>query len=587
MIPENIKQLANKVRNEIYGRDVRESIAKSMEVSGETSNEANERSKDTDARQTDVENRFDDQIAGNTDIDEVIDARRPEGGEAYPTLRKRLDDEHEEVTAQLAHIAINVKKFGAKGDGVTDDTESIQNAIDHVLNNGGGTVFIPNGRYRIAGYIEYGSNMRLLGSGRATVIDGVGGTGEATIRPKKELRGSKEIYDGATDFSLENFAFDSSDLSRQGMYFDNCLNYKVENIWGLNTLVHYLDINNSKNGFFNNLYLHKNEESWGLLQIDSNGGENDGVYINGLIADSSGEQVDEVSMHTPLIHLHRTGGKNIYINNVKSEGVPMFIYKDTNYVVENLNVTNVELDDVYYPIYFYPSSITSKNVIFNNFNIKSEEVVSVFRMSSVEGWRFDNIDIDVATSKEDLIDNRSAHQTEIGRVFVSERYDKKNDDPLYFYKQTSNVKGTEVITPYSGTWKPEVFGNDTKEQSTTYFGRGGTYCIIGNTIHFQGLLGTRSLSSHKGQIRLSGLPKQIYSELGSVDIITNEPVATVSVQKGFNSKYSINMLGISATNQFRFIDVADTSRYRVISDLSDDDYILHISFNGSYRIRGL
>src|SRR5699024_960815 len=112
MIPESIKKLAQKVRTEIYGRDVRESIAKSMEVSGESSNEANERSKDTDARQTDLENRFDDQIAGNTDIDEVIDARRPEGGESYPTLRKRLDDEHKEVTTQLAQkVEKTVKVF--------------------------------------------------------------------------------------------------------------------------------------------------------------------------------------------------------------------------------------------------------------------------------------------------------------------------------------------------------------------------------------------------------------------------------------------------------------------------------------------
>src|SRR5699024_11379334 len=102
MIPESIKKLAQKVRTEIYGRDVRESIAQSMEVSGETSNEANERSKDTATRQTDVENRFDDQIAGNTDIDEVIDARRPEGGKSYPTVRKRVDDEHKKVTTQLA-----------------------------------------------------------------------------------------------------------------------------------------------------------------------------------------------------------------------------------------------------------------------------------------------------------------------------------------------------------------------------------------------------------------------------------------------------------------------------------------------------
>lgn len=34
-VPQNIQELANKVRNEIYGRDVRESIAKSMEATGE------------------------------------------------------------------------------------------------------------------------------------------------------------------------------------------------------------------------------------------------------------------------------------------------------------------------------------------------------------------------------------------------------------------------------------------------------------------------------------------------------------------------------------------------------------------------
>ena len=151
MIPESIKKLANKVRNEIYGRDVRESIAQSMEVSGETSNEANERSKDTAGRQTDVENRFDDQIAGNTDIDEVIDARRPEGGESYPTLRKRLDDEHKEVTAQLAQTNqlrnisyITPYDYGAVGDNVADDTEPLREALyDSHLK--GTILFFPSG----------------------------------------------------------------------------------------------------------------------------------------------------------------------------------------------------------------------------------------------------------------------------------------------------------------------------------------------------------------------------------------------------------------------------------------------------------
>nr|UVX67823.1 MAG: Pectate lyase superfamily protein [Bacteriophage sp.] len=43
----------------------------------------------------------------------------------------------------------NVKAYGAKGDGVADDTDAIQAAIDACCKAGGGTVFIPNGIYRL------------------------------------------------------------------------------------------------------------------------------------------------------------------------------------------------------------------------------------------------------------------------------------------------------------------------------------------------------------------------------------------------------------------------------------------------------
>lgn len=49
----------------------------------------------------------------------------------------------------LSGPVANVQGFGAKGDGVADDTHAIQAAIDHVASQGGGTVHIPAGTYRI------------------------------------------------------------------------------------------------------------------------------------------------------------------------------------------------------------------------------------------------------------------------------------------------------------------------------------------------------------------------------------------------------------------------------------------------------
>lgn len=58
---------------------------------------------------------------------------------------KELSDKVKSATS----YDFNVKAYGAKGDGVTDDTDAIQAAIDACCKAGGGTVFIPNGIYRL------------------------------------------------------------------------------------------------------------------------------------------------------------------------------------------------------------------------------------------------------------------------------------------------------------------------------------------------------------------------------------------------------------------------------------------------------
>jgi hypothetical protein len=64
----------------------------------------------------------------------------------------------------------NVKQFGAKGDGVTDDIGAILAAVSSADARGGGVVLFPPGRYLVSGAIPMRNNLQYVGMGNATHI---------------------------------------------------------------------------------------------------------------------------------------------------------------------------------------------------------------------------------------------------------------------------------------------------------------------------------------------------------------------------------------------------------------------------------
>src|SRR5664279_1435346 len=70
-------------------------------------------------------------------------------------------------------LQINVQDFGAKGDGVTDDTNAIQAALDAAVD--GGNIVFPRGTYMVRTLIVHYSGTQLTGSRWGTRIKRISG----------------------------------------------------------------------------------------------------------------------------------------------------------------------------------------------------------------------------------------------------------------------------------------------------------------------------------------------------------------------------------------------------------------------------
>lgn len=152
----------NAVLHKEFGSQTRAAMAQAEEinsvVAGEAKSEAGHATKVSD----DLQQRYQDQIEGKVEPSEVVDARRPVGANAYPTLNQRLQ-------AGVDDRSMNVKAFGVKGDGSTDNLAAITSLIADA--NDGDTLFFPAGNYKISNNIVINKKINIVGV-KPTYSDG-------------------------------------------------------------------------------------------------------------------------------------------------------------------------------------------------------------------------------------------------------------------------------------------------------------------------------------------------------------------------------------------------------------------------------
>ncbi|MDA1777448.1 glycosyl hydrolase family 28-related protein [Bacillus cereus group sp. BY9-3LC] len=254
-------------------------------------------------------------LAGGASITEVIRARENSEGVHFKDLKERLDTENKSINKSIKDInsfigkredirpeetiigkikntdsiiksvkeiiGANVFDFGAKGDGVTDDSAAFQAAIDSlgvfkynhpspssVIQQGGGRVIIPKPKkfYLIKQPLKYSSSMRFVGEGWNTVIKFVP---EAPANLFEGDRSKYASFNSHHDVEFENLNIvgDHTDSTignaKNGIDGLNVRYIKVRNcvITGFEVGIKFYRDNTSSYGYFNTIeycYIYNN-----------------------------------------------------------------------------------------------------------------------------------------------------------------------------------------------------------------------------------------------------------------------------------------------------------------------------------------
>jgi len=137
---------------------------------------------------------------------------------------------------------VNVRHYGATGNGTVDDTVAIQAAIDVVNAASGGLVFFPAGLYQISSTLTVGDATTLSGEGQRSQIRAVNAL-------EADMLINKDIVGGNFFIEIQNVAFDGNrtgQLATGGILrFDNVNDFSIHDCWFSNAFNDAVFIDNA------------------------------------------------------------------------------------------------------------------------------------------------------------------------------------------------------------------------------------------------------------------------------------------------------------------------------------------------------
>lgn len=241
---------------------------------------------------------------------------------------------------------ISVVDYGATKDGVTDDSASIQAALD-ALSSTGGVIYFPYGIYLIASPVKFYSNQILFFEPGATILKGFSSAGNMMRNYSTTSIGE---YNGTHDSIIIGATFDGGSYTSNVtmLQFCHAKNIKIKDCTFKNAYgaYHDLEINSSKYVLVENCDFdgsRKTEQNGEHIQIDGAGSTS--YYGTGdiMIDDTVSQYIDIKGCHfhnntvSPYIGNHSNMAHNfirihdcIFDGNTGSRGVINFTSLITN-----------------------------------------------------------------------------------------------------------------------------------------------------------------------------------------------------------------------------------------------------------------
>lgn len=297
---------------------------------------------------------------------------------------------------------VNVKDYGARGDGVTDDTAAIQAAINATSAKGGGTVYFPHGTYYVSNIIWLASYVSLIGDNVTIVAPS--STTQRQVFGQPGGSGATLHYITIDGFTLSS----TNDKPRVGasngalssnlmfIHVGSCDHFTLKNC-----------------AMYNGEYMFKCDGTGSVVRLENLRGS--GLYMPlyiQIVDDLVGENWDFDAMTTGTNldhHLYLNGGMtNVSIKRIKfsgGSGSPIQIQNDNtpqqgdsyNIKFEDVSIINPAASAImlgsgsHYDIEFndlYVKGVPAGYYVLQNWDVKSGRTIDSI---TVDGFVFDSI----------------------------------------------------------------------------------------------------------------------------------------------------------------------------------------------------